>query len=184
MSLNRFKEATRLSLIVGSSLSIALAGNLAQSRDQEPAKSNSEFTTQVRVTEEVVKKVTARAIHESPREETKLERFASRQVRTFQELLDGLTERAEMIAEMKSLPDSDRERLQLALKKFDSDLMTARTSLERMKASKSAVESADPFLEEDLKSSLFIVQESASAAQGEIISLDDFQGFKVSRTGQ
>lgn len=181
MTIHRFKESLRLTLIVGSSLSIALAGNLAQSRDQEPAAQAPSFKEQVKLNEAVVKKVTARAIQEAPRAETKLEKFATRQVRTFQELLDGLTERAEMIAEMKSLSQADRTRLQEALKNFDQDLMIARESLERMKASKT---NDDPFLEEELKSSLFTVQESASAAQGEVIGLDDFQGFKVSRTGQ
>ena len=171
---SKIKEAIRLSLIVGSSLSIALAGQFAQSRDQEPAP-------QPLIPVKTVEKLTARAIHETPRPSTKFEKFASNQVRTFQEMLDGLTERAELIAEMGSVSQEDRTRLQAALKDFDADLMVARESLKKMKASKA---SEDPFLEEDLKASLFSVQESASAAQGEIITLDQFQGFKVSRTGQ
>lgn len=171
---SKLKEAVRLSLIVGSTLSIALAGQFAQSRDQEPASQPLVPTT-------TVEKLTARAIHESPRPSTKFEKFAATQVRTFQELLDSLTERAELIAEMGSVNQEDRARLQEALKNFDNDLMVARESLKKMKAAKSL---EDPFLEEDLKSTLFSVQASASAAQGEIIGLDQFQGFKVSRTGQ
>jgi small-conductance mechanosensitive channel len=169
----RLKEGVRLTLIVGSSLSIALAGQMAQSRNQEASS--------VMISKATVEKVTARAIHEAPRPATKLEKFANSQVRTFQEMLDALTERAELVTEMGNVSAEDQARLQKALKEFDENLMTARESLKRIQASKTAV---DPFLEEDLKASLFSVQESASSAQGELIGLDQFQGFKVSRTGQ
>lgn len=181
----KFKEAIRLTLIVGSSLSIALAGNLAKSDDtiSNSADKSADATSTVLPTkpETAVAKAASNAINEKPRPASKFETFAEGQITTFQETLDALTERAEIVTEQNNISDADRARLQAALKDFDENLMEARDSLSKARASKTA---PDKFAEEDLRSNLFAVQESASNAQGEMLSLDQLQGFRVSRTGQ
>jgi hypothetical protein len=167
----------KLALIVGSLSIVSLAGHLAQSRGQdvgEVARPNTRIVTAV---------ATVPDAHSSLHRLTPTERYARSQIQTFTEVLDGLTERAEVIMETVVVPEGDAKNLKDSLLQLDQDLMAAREAFARHMAK------PDLFSEEDLRESVMALQDSASRAQGRLITLDtsrtqSAQGFKVSRTGQ
>jgi hypothetical protein len=173
-------EGVRLALIGGSLSIIILAGQLAQSRNQDIGESVSQPIPAVAVAPET-RAEPVRVQHRS----TPSERFARSQIQTFSELLDGLTERAEVVLDTAVISESESVQLEHSLQRLDGDLMNAREAYVRFERAR------DRFSEEDLRASLLAVQDSASRAQGELISIDQpermgftDQGFKVSRTGQ
>ena len=167
-------EGLKLGLTAFSLGFICLAGQYAQNRRSHPIvlAAQTQAVTSVRAQS----KATV-SHHLSP-----IERFARSQIQMFSETLDGLTERAEIVTGEVLISDGDVHDLRDSLRQLDQDLMSAREAYARFEQSK------DKFTEEDLKESLMAVQESASRAQGELITLDQpsqpAQGFKVSRTGQ
>jgi hypothetical protein len=166
-------EGLKLVLTVGSLSIIFLAGQLAQSRGQgisEEAQSR------------IVTAVTTQSKPEVVHRLTPSERYARSQIKTFSELLDALTERAEVVLATVVVSGDDTLELKRSLRQLDQDLMAARESYSRYGKSR------DKFAEEDLRESLMAVQDSASRAQGQMITLDNYAqanpGFTVSRTGQ
>lgn len=168
----------KLALIVSSLSIVSLAGHLAQSRGQdfdEAAGQDARIVTAVATTQDAHP---AHAHRLTPNE-----RYARSQIQTFTEVLDGLTERAEVIMETVLVPEGAAKGLKESLHQLDQDLMSAREAYARHMAK------PDTFSEEDLRESVMAVQDSASRAQGRLITLDtnrdlSDQGFKVSRTGQ
>lgn len=161
-------EGLKLILIVGSLSTVVLAGQLAQSRGQDLSEA-----AQKRI-------VTAIALQAHPVQRlTPTARYANSQIQLFTDLLDGLTERAEGILGTTVVANDAAVQLKASLRQLDEDLMSARESYNRY------VKSNDRFTEEDLRESLMALQDSASRAQGQLITLDQpDQGFRVSRTGQ
>jgi chromosome segregation ATPase len=167
-------EGLRLSLIVGSLSFVILAGQFAHSRNQEL----SEAAARSIVNASRTHSAQAVVIHTHHRV-TASERYARTQIQNFSELLDGLTERAEIVLSTVRAADSESANLKTSLQKLDEDLMTAREALVRFQ------KTSDRFSEEDLRESVLALQDSASRAQGQLVSLDQpDQGFKVSRIGQ
>ncbi len=174
LSLKTFSlsESLRLGLIVGSLSFVILAGQFAQSRGQEltPAAQQTilaSATTGMSATAHQV-----RAQHQA----TSLERFAISQVRTYGELLDGLTERAELVLSLNMVSPQQQDELKASLRDLDENLMNTRDALksyQAMRTNLSAKEEA--FEDEDLRGSLVNLQQSASEAQGLLIGLDQRQ---------
>ena len=145
-------EGLRLVLIVGSLVTIALAGQLAQSR------ANNEAIEQ----QAAITAAPAAPAHHM----TKTERYARTQIQTFSDLLDGLTERAEILIASKTVNEADAAELKTSLRQLDEDLMVARESF------KNFAKKSDRFNKEDLRESLMAVQDSATLAQSQVITLD------------
>ncbi len=185
-----FPEGLRLSLIVGSLSFVILAGQYAQSRGQELS---NEAAEQIVASAAAAERVTARSVSsaQSQRKITPLEKFAVSQVRSYGELLDGLTERAETVIATSNVSEFDQAQLKATLRGLDEDLMTTREALAQVQSATSKWTSKEiAFAEEDLRGSLLNLQASASDAQGQLIQLDrggqteSVQVFKVSRIGQ
>lgn len=181
-------EGLRLGLIVGSLSFVVLAGQFAQSRGQELS---TEATQNIMASAATAEHATTRAIR-AHHKSSMLERYTAAQVRTYGELLDGLTERAEIVLTNNDVSPDQVLHLKAALRDLDETLMQTRealASVQMMKPDVSAKEAA--FEDEDLRGSLVNLQNAASVAQGLLISLDRFggsgfddQGLRVSRTGQ
>lgn len=173
-------EGLRLVMIVGSLSFVIVAGQLAHSRGQELSDAAANQIVSAAHAE------AARPVVRVQHRATPSERYARTQLKTFSELLDGLTERAETLI---AVTPAEATQLKTSLQAMDEDLMAAREALTALQKSNAAVSSKEAlFLEEDLRSSLITLKDSASRAQGQIISLDQSagrtQGFKVSRIGQ
>lgn len=187
-------EGLRLMLIVGSLSIVSLAGQLAQSRGQELTK---EATATIVASAAQAQIANAKAIQDArPRHKvTAFEKFAVSQVRSYSELLDGLTERAEMIIATSDVSTSQSETLKTSLRSLDENLMTAREALMQLQSKRTPKNAKElAFVEEDLRASLLAVQSAASDAQGHMsgldltphdgLTIDEAQSFKVSRIGQ
>ena len=162
----------KLILTVASLSIIFLAGQMAQSRGHDIIRTGTQEQTGTAITTH-----TRQATHGL----TPAERYARSQIQTFTDVLDGLTERAEVIMETSVVPTDDARDLKLALRQLDEDLMRAREASARFG------KTHDKFAGEDLRESLMAAEDSASRAQGQLITLDQNasdQGFRVSRTGQ
>ncbi len=176
-------EGLKLVLAVGSLSFVVLAGQFAQSRGQELSPAATENILASATANEKVVTTQTRA----HRKASALDRFAASQVRSYSELLDGLTERAEMVLATSPVTSLQQAELKASLRDLDENLMQTREAIASFEATKSTVSAKEAaFEEEDLRGSLVNLQESANAAQGQLISLDKTsdQGFKISRTGQ
>ena len=150
---------------------IFLAGQLAQSRGTDLSEAQRTRIVTAVATQAPKPTVAHRL--------TPAERFARSQIQMFSETLDGLTERAEVIIATTPVTPDDANELKRSLLQLDQDLMGAREAYARYSKKN------DKFNEEDLRESLMAVQDSASRAQGQLITLDQpTQGLKVTRTGQ
>ncbi len=165
-------EGLRLSVIVGSLSFVILAGQFAQSRGQELSRAASDqIVASVAAADQASE--TSIASARSHRKVSALEKFAVSQARTYTELLDGLTERAEVVLSTTRVSGTDQVQLKAALRALDEDLMTAREALARYQAaSRKSTAKELAFAEEDLRGSLLNLQASASDAQGQMIQLD------------
>jgi len=162
-------EGLRLILIVASLSTVVLAGQFAQSRGQDLSEA-----AQKRIVTAVALQQAHPVQHLTP-----TARYAKSQIQLFTDLLDGLTERAETILETTVVSNEAADQLKSSLRQLDEDLMGAREAYSRY------VKSNDRFNEEELRETLMAIQDSASRAQGQLITLDQpDQGFRVSRTGQ
>lgn len=180
-------EGLRLALIVGSLSLTVLAGQFAQTRNHELSMDAANRIASA--TYVTARPTTSHATANVYHRKTPAERFARSQIKTFSELLDNLTERAEILIAVSPVSSADSAQLKSSLQALDEDLMEARQALltlERANAPTSSKEAV--FLEEDLRSSLIGLQAGAARAQRGVISLDQLaepvQGFKVSRIGQ
>ncbi len=181
-------ESLRLVLIVSSLSFVVLAGQLAHSHSQNYSQNYSQELSETGANQMVgaAHAEAVRPVATTRHQLTPSEHFALTQIKTFSDLLDTLTDRAETLI---AVAPTEGMRLKTSLQLLDEDLMTARNALTSVKKSNAAAASKDSiFLEEDLRSSLIALQDSASRAEGDVISLDrkaeQSQGFRVSLMGQ
>lgn len=166
-------ETLRLGLIVGSLGFVCLAGQLAQSRSN---------TTVVSATAHAPAAVAIKVHHRVTSEE----RYARSQINEISDLLNALTERAEDVIGTTTVSDSDAAQVKSALQALDQDLMAAQEALTREERAPAA---DARFAQEELRETLMQLSDSATRAQGELISVDQStsqpsHAFKVSRIGQ
>ncbi|MEK7357503.1 MAG: hypothetical protein AAB250_13710 [Bdellovibrionota bacterium] len=159
------KEISRLFTIVLSTASIAWAGQIAHS--SEAIKADAVF----RATEQVL------ATQAESRDRA-LTRFAAQEIRRMSELSQALTERAEILP---AGPEPTDARIRKALDELDESLLLSRHALMKLKGATAGLRK---FAEENMKSQLFRLQDSARGAQGLFIARESAQSFSVSKTGQ
>ena len=161
-------EGLRLGLIVGSLSFVILAGQFAQSRGQELSAA---------ATQNILASASgAQAANQAARphhKATTLERYANKQVHVYSQLLDGLTERAEILMASGNVSNEQAIQLKTSLRDLDETLMQTREALKSsLHASENQSAKEAAFEEEDLRGTLTNLQDAASVAQGEIINLD------------
>lgn len=164
-----FKELGRLLTIVASSASIAWAGQLAHSSETIHAETS---IAALRATERVL------TAPEPKKAVSGLAGFAKIEIQKMSELSQTLTERAELLPVG---PQPTDEKIRDSLESLDASLILSRHALAKLKATSPANRA---FAEENMKSQLFRLQETAREAQGLFLARENAQSFSVSRTGQ